>query len=142
MVFISGDFINGQGEAGRGRRAGGLLNLPAKAAGQGMKLRGGQFAHIALGERVFDLAQLFAQNLGPIADRTEPLFTERFQFDDPEVLDRELVFAAPRDKGGLGHIQFGYEARITPALSAQFDETLNGIVVVHTVLSSRVFSPT
>ena len=139
MVFIGGDFIDGQGEDGR---AGGLPDLPAEAAGQDMKLRGGQLTHIALAERVFDLAQLFAQHLDPIADRTEPLFTKRLQFDGLEVLDGELVFAAPRDEGGLDHIQFGYEARIAPALSAQFDETLNSIFVVHTILSGRVSSPT
>ena len=132
MVFIGGDFIHRHGEAGR---AGGLFNLSAQTAGQRVELRGGQFAHVPLSERRLDPAKLLAQRIDPVGGGSQPFFTEGFQFDGLEVLNLELVLAAPGNERGFGDVEFGDEARIAPALRAQFDETLDGVIVVHRILS-------
>jgi len=128
MVFVGWDFIDGNSEAGR---AGGLFNLAAQTAGQRVELRGGQFAHVPLSERRLDPAELLAQRIDPVSGGSQPFFTEGFQFNGLEVLNLELVFPAPGNERGLGDIEFGHEARVAPALGAQFDEALDGFVVVH-----------
>ena len=40
----------------------------------------------------------------------------------------------PRNEGGLGDVELGGKAGERPALDAEVNETLNGFVVVHTVL--------
>ena len=123
--------------------ASGLLNLAAQAAGQGVELRGGQFLHLAFGQRGLDLAELFAPSLDAVLNGSQPLVGQGFQFDGFEVLYGELVFAAPSDERGLGGVEFGHEARVGPATGAQFNEALDGFLVVHSVLSRRsAFSQT
>ena len=52
-----------------------------------------------------------------------------------EVGDGVLVFATPRNERGLGDVELGGKAGERPALDAEVNETLNGFVFVHTVLS-------
>lgn len=35
-----------------------------------------------------------------------------------------VVFAAPGDEGGLGSLEFGFQARKGPAMGAEFDEAV------------------
>ena len=128
MIFVGGDFIDGNGEAGG---AGGLSNLVAQTASQRVELRGGEFAHVPLSERRLDPAELFAQRIDPVSRGSQPFFTEGLQFDGLEVLDLELVFTAPGNERGFGDVELGHEAGIAPALGAQFNETLNGLFFVH-----------
>jgi hypothetical protein len=44
------------------------------------------------------------------------------------------VFPTPRNERGLGDIELGGKAGERPALDAEINETLNGFIVVHTVL--------
>ena len=97
----------------------------------------GQVRRVTPGDLGFDAAELFAQRVDAVGDGSEPLFLEGFQFDGLEVEDLELVFAAPGNEGGLGDVEFGHQARISPAAGAQFYEALDGLFVVHTVLSCR-----
>jgi hypothetical protein len=54
-----------------------------------------------------------------------------------------MVLMAPRDERGIGDVEFGHEARVGPATGAQFNEALDGSIVMHTLLSRRsVFSRT
>jgi len=130
MIFVGGDFIDWNRETGG---AGGVFNLPPQTAGQRMELRGGEFANVPLSERRFDPAELFAQRIDTVRGGSQPFLTEGFQFDGLEVLDLELVLAAPGNERGFGDVEFGHEARVAPALGAQFDESLDGFVVVHNV---------
>ena len=54
--------------------------------------------------------------------------------DGDEVGDGVLVFPTPRNEGGLGDFELSGKAGERPALDAEVNETLNGFVVVHTVL--------
>ena len=42
-------------------------------------------------------------------------------------------------QGTLGDVESGHQPRIGPAAGAQFDKALDGILVVHSVLSGRFF---
>ena len=65
------------------------------------------------------------------ATESEPLVGQCLHFDGPKVLDLKLMFPAPPDEGGFGDIQLGHEPGVGPPLGAEFDETLNGFLVVH-----------
>jgi hypothetical protein len=58
-------------------------------------------------------------------------FTVSSRFFSGQVVE---VFPAPRNERGLGDIEFRRDAG-KPALDAEVNETLNGFVFVHTVLS-------
>ena len=132
VVFRRRNLIYRDGES---RRSRGRFNLPAQAPGKGVKLRRGEVAHAPLLELGLDPAQLFAQRVDAVGHGGQPFFAQGLQLDGLQVLDRELVFTAPRNQGGLGDIELGQEARIAPALGAQFNEPLNSGIVVHIVLS-------
>ncbi len=128
VIFVSGNLGDGAGEL---HRAGGLLDLAAQAARHGIEVRGGEVGNIAGGNFRFDFSELRAERADPVGHGGEPLVGQSFQLDGPEVLDLELMFAAPRDEGGLGDIQLGHEAGEGPSLGAEFDESLNGILIFH-----------
>jgi len=125
MKLRGRNFVHGNAEL---ERAGGLLNLATQMAGGAHELRRGQLCEIAGGEFGFDPAQLFADGIDMFGGGSEPLGAQRFQLDDMEVLDLELVLAAPVDEGGFGDIEFGRDPRESPALDAtEFDETTDGL---------------
>ena len=132
VIFGAGNLANGRGEL---HRPGGPFNLTAKLAGEREQLGRAQFRKIAAGQFGFDLLQLGAKGSNARGDRGQPFLAQGFEFDRLEILDLELMFAAPRDERGFGNIEFGHEAGIGPALRAQFDETMNDSFVGHTVLS-------
>ena len=65
-----------------------------------------------------DFLELLSEAVEPLGNRAEPLIGHGLQFDGPQVLDLELVFAAPFNERGLGDIQLGGEPRKGPALRA------------------------
>ena len=136
MVFVGGDFGDGVGELDC---AGGLLDLAAQMAGQGEELSRGQVRRVTPGDLGFDAAELFAQRVDAVGDGGQLFFAEGFHFDGLEILNLELVFAAPGNESGLGDVEFGHQPCIGPAAGAQFDKALDGIVVVHSVLSRRFY---
>ncbi len=131
MIFGVGDFPDGGGEL---QRPGGVLDLAPELAGLREQLRRGQFSEIAAGQFGFHLLQLGAEGVDTGGDGSEPFFAQDLEFNRLEVLDLELVLATPSDEGGLGDVEFRHEAGKGPALRAEFDKTLDGLVVVHTVL--------
>jgi len=128
MIFTGRDILDENGEFGGG---GGLPNFTAQATSQGVELRGGQFARVALRQLGLDAAQLFPQRIDAIGGGRQPFFTEGFEFNRLEVLNQDLVFAAPVNEGRLAHLEFGFEPGIAPALGAQRDKALNRLIVVH-----------
>jgi hypothetical protein len=79
-----------------------LLDLPAQLASDGIELRRGELLDIAGGEFGLNFVEVLSERVDPVRDGGKPLIGQGFQFDRAEVLDLELVFAAPVNKGGLG----------------------------------------
>ena len=128
MVFGGGNLRDGSGEL---QGADGSFDLAAETAGQGEQLRSSQVGGLTPGQFRFDLAELLTEGIHAVGGGGEPLVAEGLQLDGFEVLNLELVFATPRNERGLGDVEFGHEARIRPAAGAQFNEALDGFIVVH-----------
>jgi hypothetical protein len=75
--------------------------------------------------------EVLSERVDPVRDGGKPLIGQGFQFDRAEVLDLELVFAAPVNKGGLGDIKLGSDLGEGPPLRAEFDKPLDSFFVVH-----------
>src|SRR5204862_1932094 len=103
MEFGGRNFIYGNAELDR---TGGLLDLATQVAGSAHELRRGQLCEIAGGEFGFDTAQLFAHGIDMVRSGSKPLCAHRFELDRVQVLDLELVLAAPFDEGGLADVEF------------------------------------
>ena len=76
-----------------------------------------QVRRVARGQLGLDLAQLFPQRVDALGGGSQPFLPQSLQFDGLEVLNLELVLAAPGNEGGLGDVEFGDQARIGPALA-------------------------
>ncbi len=105
-------------------------------ARHGIELKGRERLEIAGGELGFDLVELFAEGIDPFGNGGEPFIGQGLQLDRAEVLDLELVLAAPVDEGGLGDVQLGSDSSEGPPLRAEFDKPLDNLVVVHTSVLS------
>jgi len=74
------------------------------------------------------LAQLFGQAFPAFTSRDKTLLLDCVGFDDPEVLDVELVDTAPVDEGPFGDVQFLSDLSETFAFGAKEDEGLDGLL--------------
>jgi hypothetical protein len=128
VVFIRRDLVHRGAESGG---SGGLGDLAAQAASQRVELGRGEVGNVPLADGGLDLAELLAERVNAVGDGVEPFLAQRLKFDGGEVVDLELMFATPGDEGGLGDVEVGHEARIGPALGAEFDETIYGLLFVH-----------
>ena len=108
-----------------------MFHLAAEIAGQRVELGPAELLDVAARELGLDFLELFSEVVEPLGNRAEPLIGHGLQFDGPQVLDLELVFAAPFNKRGLGDVQLGGRPRKGSALRAEFHKPLDGLVVVH-----------
>src|SRR5512133_3089926 len=99
-----------------------------------MELRRAEVLDVAAGELGLHFLELFSEVVEPLGDRADPLIGHGLQFDGPQVLDLELIFAAPFNERRLGDVQLGGEPRKGPALGAEFDKPLDRFLVVHLTL--------
>ena len=75
--------------------------------------------------------EVLAERVDPVGDGGEPLIGHGLQFDSAKVVDLELVFAAPINKGRLGDVKFGSDFSEGPPLGAEFDKPLDSLLLVH-----------
>ena len=134
-IFSLRNLVHGADEP---HRAGFFLQAALETFHMGQQASGGQGGEVALGEFRFGGAELGAELLQACFAGGEMFVQAVLPLNGGEVGDGVLVLAAPRDEGGLGDIEFGGDAGEHPALDAEVNETLNGFVVVHTVLSDRI----
>lgn len=128
MEFSVRDLLDRRGEPDG---SGGLFHLAAEITGQAVELRGSEFLDVAGGELGLHFLELLSEVVESLGDGAEPFIGKSFQFDGPEVLDLELMFAAPSNEGGPGDIQLGGEPREGPTLRAELDKPLDRFFVVH-----------
>jgi len=128
VLFLGGDVVERNGEL---ERAGGLLNLALEVSRRGHQLRRAERREVALFQLALNAAKLFAESVYAVGGGREPLFAQRFEFDGMEVLDLELVFAAPGDERGFSDVEFNHEPGIGPALGTEFNETLDSLWRMH-----------
>ena len=74
---------------------------------------------------------MFAKGVDAVGGGREPLLAQRFEFDGMEVLDLELMLAAPGDERGFGDVEFDHEPGVRPALGTEFDEALDSLWRMH-----------
>jgi len=103
----------------------------------GQQASGGQGGEVAAGEFNLGGAELCAEFLHTRFAGGEMFMQAVLPLNGGEVGDGVLVLAAPGDERGLGDVEFGGDAGEHPALNAEVNETLDGFLVVHTVLSGR-----
>ena len=128
VLFLGGDVVERNGEL---ERAGGLLNLALEVSRRRHQLRRAERREVALFQLPLNTAKLFAEGINAVGGACEPLLTERFEFDGMEILDLELVFAAPGDERGFSDVEFDHEPGVSPALGTEFDETLDSLWCMH-----------
>ena len=128
VLFVSGDVVERNSEL---ERAGGLLNLALKISRRGHQLRRAERREVALFQLPLNTAKLFAESINAVGGACEPLLTERFEFDSMEVLDLELVFAAPGDERGFSDVEFDHEPGVSPALGTELDELIDYFLILH-----------
>jgi len=133
-IFMLRNLVHGADEA---HRAGGFLQAALEAFDMGEQAAGGQGGEVALGEFGLGGAELGAELLQARFAGGEQFVEAVFPLNGGEVGDGVLVLAAPGDERGLGDVEFGGDAGEDPALNPEVNETLDGFLGVHTVLSGR-----
>ncbi len=128
MLFLGGNVVERNREL---QWTGGLLDLALDVPRGGNQLRSGKRGQVAPGKFSFEAAKLFTENIDAVGSGREPLLAQRFEFDGMEVLDLELMFAAPGNECGFGDIEFDHEPGVGPALGTEFDETLDSLWRMH-----------
>ena len=139
MLILNGDVVERSTEL---QRPGGLLDLTAEVASGGQELWRAKSGQVPTGQLGFDAKQLLTPCTDPSGDRGEPFVGEGLQLHGFEVLDLELMFAAPGDERGLRDVDFGHEPLIGPTLGAQLDEALNCFLIFHNYFLSGALSLT
>ncbi len=107
------------------------MNLTAEIAGHGVELGSGEGFEIASGKLGLDGAESFPEEIDPFGNRGEPLIGQGLEFDGAEVLDVELVLAAPVNERGVGDAQLGCDSSEGPPLRAEFHKPLDSLLIVH-----------
>jgi len=139
MLFLGGDIVQRNGEL---ERTGGLLDLALEVSSGGHQLRCAERRDVALFQLALNAAKLFAESVHAVGSGGEPLFAERFEFDGVQVLDLELVFAAPGDERGFGDIEFNHEPGVGPALGSELYEFVDNFLILHCAFLLRFLAIT
>jgi hypothetical protein len=127
-VFLAGDVARGGGETDISDLATGLSPEPGGLAKQ---LGGGNVGQVALSQFILNAAEVAADLLPALLPAGEALFGQSLGFDRPEVLDIELVFAAPLNESGLGDVELSGDFIVAQAVGAQMNKLRDGFLIFH-----------
>ena len=129
MILFIGDFCDGGGELGLHTSF--SQDLGTQGGGQGEQASSRYLGEISLGEFAFYFCQLLGQQAGASFGSRDELVLESLEFDLTQVVDRELVSAAPIDKSAFGYPELDSDAVEAPTLGAKFDETILSLSIMH-----------
>ena len=128
MRLSGGNGAEGNAEL---QRPGCLLDLVPQTPNRRHELRRAQGREVALFQLTLQAVKLLPERFDAVVGGREPLFPQRFQFDDVRFLNLELVLATPVNERGFGDVEFGHQAGVSPALDAELDETLDDLWGMH-----------
>lgn len=133
LVFVDDEFL-------RGNVLGGFreiqvsnfaIDFGAQLGRDGVEARSGNFLQVAGGDFRLETFELCGERLPALVAFAKNAIGKGLGFRGTEVLNLELVLAAPLDEGGLGDLKFDRDAVEAPSLRTQEDETGNGFLVGH-----------
>ena len=130
--FRGRDVLDGRDKA---EWSGGAVDIGLQAGFERDKPGGGEFVEIPLVKGLANAAQAIGLELAAVLVVHEALFANRLGFDGLKVLDFELALAAPSQQGVFADVEFGGNAVEAPALGAELDETVTGILIFHSIRS-------
>ncbi len=119
------------GEGGEAQGATLAADLGAQGGSQGHEPSGGDLGEVAAGQLLFQASEVGGEAGPALFAGSETALGQGLGFDGPEVLDGELVVAAPGDEGGLGDAELLGDAGEGESLSPQLDELLDGVFIFH-----------
>jgi hypothetical protein len=126
--FLAGNAAGGGGETNVAGLAG---SFSAELGGFAEQAPGGDVLEVALGEFLFDAAQVAGDSFPALFAAGETLFSERLGFDGAQILDEELMLPTPINERGFGDVYLRGDAVKAETLSPKLNEPRDGFLIFH-----------